>query len=176
MMTKLTTSRTTSIQEGCMLVTSRTTPIQDGYTQQLVTSRTNSPLHGHRDSFLRTAELSSAAVTALSVSLLLWYVRPTSNNLAIECSAPNDSSNHSSGPVGRYTSGQRWTITNSRTVVAGITSPSVLSVCFPVCTPLLPLWCLCKTIKRLTSEQTNRRAQTRPITPPGGMCEPWCAM
>jgi hypothetical protein len=42
----------------------------------------NSHRHGHRDSFLRTAELSSASFIALSVvSLLLWYVRPTSNNL-----------------------------------------------------------------------------------------------
>ena len=45
----------------------------------------NSPLHGNRDSFLRTAELSSALVIALNVSLLLWYVRPTSNNLWVEC-------------------------------------------------------------------------------------------
>ena len=69
----------------------------------------NSPLHGNRDSFLRTAELSSASFIALSLSLLLWYVRPTSNNLGVECSAPNDSSKHPSGPSGRYTSRQHGT-------------------------------------------------------------------
>ena len=59
-----------------------------------------SPLLGHQDSFLRTA---------LSLSLLLWFVRSTSNNLGVECSARYDSSEYSTCPSDRYISRQRGT-------------------------------------------------------------------
>ena len=103
--------------------------------------------------------------------MMLWFVRSTSNNLEVECSARNDSSGYPTCPSDRYISRQRRTTTT--VIIGGYHNISI---------PPVGLY-TCKHLRgarvRITNTHTNNPSDARKRVPtipaPGGMCEPWCA-